>query len=224
MRRACVCLLFLSSCERREQSQKRWGKGQEECKCYPELWPLAKEKYTYKAKPKANVYRKLLIIYKLFRNVKCGVVGTHCPNPLPRSVCISMHRLKIWQLDLSLEIILVNSLAWLCSNAHDILCKPMNMSYTRKEKKNIYIKCRDTEIWKKGQILNQPVLIQIILLDICLLWEHTYWQKMYNLTCKSLWLKASAKCINVNVLWQIKKDLHFSSWNISRHTFTRNES
>ncbi len=140
MCRACVCLLFLSSCERREQSQKRWGKGQEECKCYPELWPLAKEKYTYKAKPRANVYRKLLIIYKLFRNFKCGVVGTHCPNPLPRSVCISMHRLKIWQLDLSLEIILVNSLAWLCSNAHDILCKPMNVSYTRKEKKKYLYK------------------------------------------------------------------------------------
>ncbi len=33
--------------------------------------------------------------------------------------------------------------------------------------------------------------------------EHTYWPKMYNLNvvqlCKSLWIKASAKCINVNV-------------------------
>ncbi len=29
--------------------------------------------------------------------------------------------------------------------------------------------------------------------------EHTYWQKMYNLN-KSFWIKASAKCINVNVI------------------------
>ncbi len=30
--------------------------------------------------------------------------------------------------------------------------------------------------------------------------EHTYWQYMYNLNSMLLWIKASAKCINVNVL------------------------
>ncbi len=38
--------------------------------------------------------------------------------------------------------------------------------------------------------------------------EHTYWPKMYNLNvvqlCKSLWIKASAKCINVNVDMKIR--------------------
>ncbi len=34
--------------------------------------------------------------------------------------------------------------------------------------------------------------------------EHMYWQNMYNLNalhCKSLWIKASAKCVNVNVMY-----------------------
>lgn len=115
-------------------------------------------------------------------------MGSHCPNPLPRSVCVSMHRLKIWQLDLSLEITLVNSLAWLCSNAHGILCKPMNVSCTRKKK---YLHTVQG-YWnlKKVQMLNQLVLLQINLLYIY-------------------------------ILWQIKKDLNFSSWHICRQVYKK---
>ncbi len=44
--------------------------------------------------------------------------------------------------------------------------------------------------------------------------EHMYWQKkicIASMHCKSLWIKASAKCINVNVFQGTEKTVGFST-------------